>query len=59
MAVPSLGPNSFSPFLFDTTAAQQGLKFAPKVSLRDGLAAQVAWHEERLSRGALAPEGGA
>src|SRR5262249_41927285 len=34
----------------DTTAARETLGFGPKVSLREGLAAQLAWHEERGSR---------
>ena len=31
----------------DTTAAARAMGYGPKVSLRDGLAAQVAWHHER------------
>jgi nucleoside-diphosphate-sugar epimerase len=33
----------------DTSAAQAGLGFSPKVSLREGLAAQAAWQKERLA----------
>jgi nucleoside-diphosphate-sugar epimerase len=28
----------------DTSAAQRAFGYAPRVSLRDGLAQQVAWH---------------
>lgn len=31
----------------DTSAAREGLGFLPKVGLREGLAAQVAWHKEQ------------
>lgn len=31
----------------DTTAAQNALGYAPRVSLREGLAQQVAWHKSR------------
>jgi nucleoside-diphosphate-sugar epimerase len=32
----------------DTSAAREGLGFSPKVGLRDGLAAQVAWQKEQM-----------
>jgi nucleoside-diphosphate-sugar epimerase len=31
----------------DTSAAQKAFEYAPQVSLREGLAQQVAWHKER------------
>jgi len=31
----------------DTSAIERALGFAPKVSLKDGLAAQVEWHRTR------------
>ncbi len=34
----------------DATRAHQELGFAPKVALRDGLAAQLAWHEGRRAQ---------
>jgi nucleoside-diphosphate-sugar epimerase len=34
----------------DTTAAREGLGFSPKVGLKDGLAAQAAWHKEQMDQ---------
>lgn len=36
----------------DTTRAHEVLGFSPRVTLAEGLAAQVAWHERRLAAGA-------
>lgn len=33
----------------DTSAAQKAFEYSPKVSLREGLAQQVAWHKSRRS----------
>lgn len=33
----------------DTSAALEGLGFSPKVGLKEGLSAQVAWHREHLA----------
>lgn len=32
----------------DTSAAREGLGFSPRVSLREGLEAQVTWHKEQI-----------
>jgi nucleoside-diphosphate-sugar epimerase len=34
----------------DVSAAQRAMGYAPKVGLREGLAAQTAWHRERRTR---------
>jgi nucleoside-diphosphate-sugar epimerase len=34
----------------DTSAAREGLGFSPKIGLREGLAAQVAWHKEQIGQ---------
>ncbi|NUQ75331.1 MAG: NAD-dependent epimerase/dehydratase family protein [Polyangiaceae bacterium] len=34
----------------DTSAAREALGFSPKVPLREGLAAQVAWHKEQMGQ---------
>lgn len=42
----------------DTSAAREHLGFSPAVGLRDGLAAQAAWHEKGIVGAADAPNGG-
>lgn len=42
----------------DASAAREGLGFTPKVSLREGLTAQVQWHARRIAHDKVTPGGG-